>query len=158
MGSDAARALQFFLVVRARIAAAENRPDRVAALVEEALAIDFEAARMYPGMLWWLTFALVELGYGDRVVLELDRERLLPWHDVALAIADGHLLEAADRLEEIGDVSSAAEVRLVALRLLSGDDRRSVVDAQLPKVLAFYRSVGATRYVREAEALLSNVA
>src|SRR4030095_14930292 len=66
MGSDAARALQFFLVVRARIAAAENRPDRVAALVEEALAIDFEAARMYPGMLWWLTFALVELGYGDR--------------------------------------------------------------------------------------------
>ena len=91
-------------------------------------------------------------------VFELDRERLLPWHDVALAIADGHLLEAADRLEEIGDVSSAAEVRLVALRLLSGDDRRSVVDAQLPKVLAFYRSVGATRYVREAEALLSNVA
>jgi hypothetical protein len=32
--------------------------------------------------------------------------------------------------------------------------RRAEADEQLQQALAFYRSVGATRYVRECEALL----
>ena len=33
--------------------------------------------------------------------------------------------------------------------------RRAEADEQLQQALAFYRSVGATRYVRECEALLA---
>jgi hypothetical protein len=35
------------------------------------------------------------------------------------------------------------------------EGRRAEADAQLEQALAFYRSVGATRYIREAEALLA---
>lgn len=36
--------------------------------------------------------------------------------------------------------------------------RRAEADVQLRKALAFYRSVGATRYIREGEALLAATA
>ena len=38
------------------------------------------------------------------------------------------------------------------------DGRRAEADVQLQKALAFYRSVGATRYIREGEALLAATA
>jgi len=73
-------------------------------------------------------------------------------------MADGQLVEAANRLDQLGDLSLAAETRMVALRGLAADGRKTEIAEELPKVLAFYRSVGATRYVREAEALLPSVA
>ena len=48
-----------------------------------------------------------------------------------------------------------AYTRLRAAETLIADNRRTEADEQLEKALAFFRSVGATRYVREAEALLS---
>jgi hypothetical protein len=38
---------------------------------------------------------------------------------------------------------------------LVAEGRRAEADEQLRRALAFYRSVGATRYVREGEALLA---
>ncbi len=52
----------------------------------------------------------------------------------------------------------AAEVRMSALRELVAAGRRAEADEQRAKVLAFYRSVGATRFIREAEDLLPQVA
>jgi len=155
---DAARMLQVFLAQRARIAVAEGRLAAVAALVEESLSIGVDVASTYPAVTAWLTLVLVELGYGDRAALEIAGERLMPWHDVALDIAGGRLAEAAEQLETMGDVTFAAVTRLVALRSLAAQGRRADVAELLPKVLGFYRSVGGTRYVREAEALLPSVA
>jgi len=42
--------------------------------------------------------------------------------------------------------------------VLVRDGRRAEADEQLQRALGFYRSVGATRYVREAEALLAATA
>ncbi len=45
-----------------------------------------------------------------------------------------------------------------AAKALVAQGRRPEADAQLAKALAFYRSVGAKRYLREAEALLAATA
>ena len=45
--------------------------------------------------------------------------------------------------------------RLRAAEAFVGEGRRAEADEQLRRALAFYRGVGATRYVREGEALLA---
>jgi hypothetical protein len=49
----------------------------------------------------------------------------------------------------------AAEAHLVAAEKLIVAGRRTEADTHLQKALDFYRSVQATRYVREGEALLA---
>ena len=61
-----------------------------------------------------------------------------------MAVLDGRYVDAAARLHEIGDLADEAYARLQ-----SGEPR------EVERALAFYRSVGATRYIREAEALLA---
>ena len=46
-------------------------------------------------------------------------------------------------------------VRLRRAEMLVAAGRRAEADAELQASLAFYRSVGATRYIREAEALFA---
>jgi hypothetical protein len=124
--------------------------------------------------------ALEGLGYGDRVVhilndvwivdaawvmLDLgladDYRRLtaehseIPWARAATAICSGDLPEAVDVLEEIGYRPGAAYARLRYAKQLVDEGRRAEADAELERSLAFWREVGATRYVREGEALLA---
>jgi class 3 adenylate cyclase/tetratricopeptide (TPR) repeat protein len=77
------------------------------------------------------------------------------WLQAARDVAAGDFGKAADLLGEIGAVSAEAFYRLRAAEQLVAEGRRSEADAELRRALAFYRSVGATRYVREGEALLA---
>jgi class 3 adenylate cyclase/tetratricopeptide (TPR) repeat protein len=80
-----------------------------------------------------------------------------PWLQVARAVARGELVYAADRLAELDCATVEAAVRLrAAARLVA--ERRAEADVQLQKALNFYRSVDATRHVREGEALLAATA
>lgn len=81
-----------------------------------------------------------------------------PWTRAAGSILAGELEQAADLLEEIDDRPGEAEVRLRAAAALVAAGRRAEADAQLAKALAFYRSVGATRCIREGETLLAATA
>jgi hypothetical protein len=65
------------------------------------------------------------------------------WLEAAFHALAGRWVEAADVYRRIGSVPDEADAQL-----RSGDE------AQVRKALAFYRSVGATRYVRQAESLL----
>ena len=65
------------------------------------------------------------------------------WNDAALAILDGELERVAELFVQIGSLPDEARARLCA-----GDPEN------VGKALAFYRSVGATRYIREGESLL----
>jgi hypothetical protein len=77
---------------------------------------------------------------------------------IARRIVDGDLLRAADELEETQSMPSAADARVHAARSLVAAGRRAEADEQLRRALDFYRSAGATRYVREAEQLLTATA
>jgi anti-sigma-K factor RskA len=76
----------------------------------------------------------------------------------ARAIIDGRLVEAADVLMEMGRFAAAARVRLRAAETFAAQGRRTEANEQLDNALAFYRSVGATRYIRQAEALVAAIA
>jgi tetratricopeptide (TPR) repeat protein len=62
---------------------------------------------------------------------------------------------AAEIFSEMGALLSAAHARLRAAEQLVGAGRRAEADVQLRQALAFFRSVGAARYVRRGEALLA---
>jgi hypothetical protein len=76
-------------------------------------------------------------------------------HGVALAILDGDYARAADLLDELGIASLSAQARLHAATAFAASGRQAEADAQLRPALEFFRSVGATRYVRQAEAVLA---
>jgi predicted negative regulator of RcsB-dependent stress response len=59
---------------------------------------------------------------------------------------------------EMGTRANEAFTRLRAAAQLVDAGRRAQADEQLQRALAFYRSVGATRYIREGEALLAATA
>jgi hypothetical protein len=66
----------------------------------------------------------------------------------------GELVSAADALGELEAVRLEAAARLAAAAQLASEGRRAELAEQLGQALAFYRSVGATASIREAEALL----
>jgi class 3 adenylate cyclase/tetratricopeptide (TPR) repeat protein len=77
------------------------------------------------------------------------------WLNAARAYAAGSFDEAAGLYAEIGSVPDEAFARLRAAEALIEAGRRLEADAQLQQALAFYRSVGATAYIREAESLFA---
>jgi hypothetical protein len=100
------------------------------------------------------------------VLLELDRAGDLsdaaarlasttPWVDAALAYVRSEFVQAADGYREIGSLVDEAQARLRAADQLVSAGRRGEADVQLQLALPFWRSVSATRYVREGEALLA---
>jgi len=118
------------------------------------------------GELHRLGFAVIELPLQAWVAVTLGRESDLvevvepepyksPWLRAALAVASRDFLAAADIIGEMGVVSHEAFFRLRAAEQLVDEGRRAEADEQLRRALGFYRSVGATRYVREGEALLA---
>jgi hypothetical protein len=93
-----------------------------------------------------LAWTLVPAGRGPELADALEQFGENPWARAGQAFAGRDPAGSADVLAGIGAVSSEAFCRLAATR--AGDL------SQLEPALAFYRSVGATRYVRECELLL----
>ena len=100
------------------------------------------------------------------VLLELDRAEELtaaasrlpastPWVEAAQAYVEGDLVRAANLYGEIGVMPDEAYARLRAAEDLVAAGRRADADVQLQKALAFWRAVGAARYVRRSEKLLA---
>jgi hypothetical protein len=101
-------------------------------------------------------------------LVELDREadfadcaaraaRPSPWVPAAEAYVAGTYELAADLYAELS-VPDEALARLKATEQLAAAGRRAEADAQLQRALAYWRSVGATRYIREGEALFAATA
>jgi predicted negative regulator of RcsB-dependent stress response len=74
------------------------------------------------------------------------------------ALLGGRWAEAADVYDEMGASPYAALAALRAAEWFVAQGRRAEADEQLRRALAFWRTVGATRYVREGEALLAETA
>jgi class 3 adenylate cyclase/tetratricopeptide (TPR) repeat protein len=101
--------------------------------------------------------ALVELDRSAEFADSVARMRVSPWVSAAEAYIEGRYTEAADLYATLS-VSDEAWARLRAARSLLEAGARAEADVQLQKALAFFRSVGATRSIREGEALLAATA
>jgi class 3 adenylate cyclase/tetratricopeptide (TPR) repeat protein len=78
-----------------------------------------------------------------------------PWRAAAAAYVSGDFLDAAEQYAAIGVLPYEAYARLRGAETLIRAGRRAEADPELQRALAFWRSVGATAYVREGEALLA---
>ena len=129
-----------------------DRVDEAQALVDELL-LYLDDARA-PWMAIDAAWVARRLGIEDRLRGFAERN---PSPDAAriLDILNGDFEADAERSEREGRVTAAARSQLSAAERLLGEGRRAEADVHLQKALAFYRSVGATRYIREGEALLA---
>ena len=99
--------------------------------------------------------AMADLGREEALRAAADRSHLgKAWRLVVDALVEGDYVTAADRYADVGARTYEADARFrAAKRLLDSGDHTAAAE-QLRRALAFYRSVGATRYLREGEGLL----
>ena len=88
-----------------------------------------------------------QTGLLDEMIALMGAPRRTPWVEAAEAVAAGSWARAAEIYERCGSELSVAFARLQTGR-----------DADLRAALDFYRSVNASRYVRQAEAGLAAIA
>jgi class 3 adenylate cyclase/tetratricopeptide (TPR) repeat protein len=131
---------------------------RASETLDEALAELRELRQIGFAAVWTHALAWVAWATGRAEdVLEAIRDDPLetPWLEAAHAVAAGEFARAADIFATIGIPVFEAFYRLRAAEQLVGEGQRAEADEQLRPALAFYYSVGATRYIREGEALLA---
>jgi class 3 adenylate cyclase/tetratricopeptide (TPR) repeat protein len=100
----------------------------------------------------------VQLGRGAELEEALAGHPQIRWTEAVQAYVSGDFVQAADILRRAGARADEAEARLRAAEAFIGEGRLEEADEQLERALAFYRSVGATRYAQEGEALLARTA
>ena len=131
----------------ARVVFALGRHPEAQAIYEEALAT-WSWVRPQSLDLCWIAR---RLGGAEAFLDVLDRDPVATrWKDAARAVLQEDYVRAAHLFAQIGSRPDEAMARLKAAE--AGDL------AELEPALAFWRSVGATRYIREGEALLAATA
>jgi class 3 adenylate cyclase/tetratricopeptide (TPR) repeat protein len=145
------------LAYHAHVLLAVGRRDEAAAVAEELLERASANASSFLS-LWAIPLVIVLVALGrardfDRVVE--GRSASTRWLEAGCAYSKGEFADAADMLGEMGALPEEAFVRLRSAEALVEAGRRADADVQLDRALAFYRSVDATAYIREAEALFA---
>jgi class 3 adenylate cyclase/tetratricopeptide (TPR) repeat protein len=155
------QALHPILAEYARILLLAGRPGEAMATADELLEIADSQQEQLVRSLWIvpIAFVLAESGRAPEALEQADATRpATRWAKAARQIARGELPQAADVLAEIGALSDEAYARLLGGERLIAEGREADAQTQLSRALAFYRSVGATAYVRRGETLLASTA
>jgi class 3 adenylate cyclase len=120
----------------------------------DALALELvEACRRSPLDVahdWFPEVAVALAGLDRRSELEVVAESVptpTPWREGGLALGRGDPLAAAAVFRQLGAGPFEAEARLVAAK--------EGLDADLPAAIEFFREVGASAYLDEAESLIA---
>jgi tetratricopeptide (TPR) repeat protein len=110
------------------------------------------AANDLPSLAW----VAVMRGRELELIELVERESFdSPWLRATAAVLERDFRAAAEIFAGMESPAHEAFYRLRAAEQFVAEGRRGEADGQLRPALAFYRSVGATRYVREGEALLA---
>ncbi|CAN5168254.1 hypothetical protein BH09ACT13_BH09ACT13_07180 [soil metagenome] len=141
------------LGIAARVYAELGRDDEARLLAAELLGQSKQAADWRLFDVVWVAERLGCSGELRQLIEQAPAQTR--WSSVFLAVLAREYETAADLFLEIGALNFEADARLRAAEKLVAEGRRLEADEQLEKALAFYRSVGATRYISEGEALLA---
>jgi hypothetical protein len=154
--SNEPQTVQPALGVQIRVDLARGRVAEARRAARELIALLAESKTSFGVMT--LALHADELGVAHELPTVIARLPERAWTKAASAIVEGDFVRAADIAGEHSWIVDEAELRLRAAEALVGDGKRADADVQLAKALAFFRSVGATRFVREGEALLAATA
>jgi tetratricopeptide (TPR) repeat protein len=143
-----------FLAAGAHLCSQLGRPAQARALADEVLGYDAEAVAAGGLELAWIAD---HIGRSAQLRAKLyGAPAVRPWfRQIADLVLAGDFATAADLAHDWGLFSIEAETRLRAADKLRDLGRHDEANKQLEKALAFYRTVGARRYIRESEGLLS---
>jgi tetratricopeptide (TPR) repeat protein len=143
------------LATRARITLAAGRRDEASSLAAQVARMEPATALLSENQLL-VDFVLLldELEMGEDLTRVLDALPVAwPWTRAGRAAASGDFVAAADIFTGSGHPLWEAMLRLRAGRALTDQARYAEAKEQVARSLEFFRPVGATRYVREGEAL-----
>jgi tetratricopeptide (TPR) repeat protein len=135
------------LTGRARFLLDEGEVDAAAALVEELMTL----SELYHMALLDLAWLSHDLG---RELEMRPHESTGVWGEAGMLVAQGKLVEAAEFLAVKNMRTHEAYARLRAAEQFASEGRGAEAQPHLERALAFYRSVGASRYIRRGEAVL----
>ncbi|HEV8236756.1 MAG TPA: hypothetical protein VGP84_19220, partial [Gemmatimonadaceae bacterium] len=141
---------------RARLHAELGEANDAQRSVVDLMDAWLESRSAYLGQ--WLLEAWYAGWHSDeeaRVVAATELMPPNPWVAVTASMAGRDFVSAANRLDEMGAVSSAALARLWASEWLVESGRRAEAADFLEQSLRFWRSVGASGYIRRGESLLA---
>jgi hypothetical protein len=136
------------------------KPSDANRLADELLALQpvDHAIPHHISPLFDLAAVLASLGRSNDLLEATTRAKRRTLHiDAAEAVALGNYLAAADIFSQMGSLPNEAWARQRAAAQLV-DAERSAASEQLRPALSFWRSVAASRYIREGEALLAATA
>jgi class 3 adenylate cyclase/tetratricopeptide (TPR) repeat protein len=150
------QALQPALGCAIRVALARGRVDEARRLARELVVLMRGSTTTFGALT--LALHVDELGIREELPALLATRADRAWVRVATAVVEGQFERAADIAAEHGWRVDEAELRLRAAEQLVSEGRRAEADAHLRQALVLFRSLGATRYVREGEALLAQTA
>jgi tetratricopeptide (TPR) repeat protein len=102
-----------------------------------------------------LVVELLEAGRPQAAESIVGRMPEGPWQVACGAVLDGEDARAADTLASMGTERLAADLRLRAARALAAAGRLGEAEAHLELARAFYRKVGATAFLAQAEAIVA---
>jgi DNA-binding SARP family transcriptional activator len=151
------QASYFVLAASTHVYAATSRHEQAAARADEFLSALNRGVTFGFAVINLPIFAAaaVRLDLGRELIDALSGHPETPWTEAVRAYVTGDFVGAAEILLRTGSKPDEAEARLRAAEQLLAADRRAEADEQLQLALAFYRSVGATRYLAQAEELLA---
>ena len=139
----------------AYVLALAGRADEAQPILSELFGISAVDVSAHDESLTDCALAAEILGRRDEARRWLSTWRDSPWSAAARELADQEFVAAAESLDSMGAARSAALARLRAAQELARTGRRAEADDPLRRALSFFRSVGATRFIRQAEELLA---
>ena len=156
-GGGESRANQSQNIARAAMAfLLAGRRDEAASLLDEILEVGDRLMNVLNDTaIIDAAWVAHDLGRTDKFMPLANAAPSVPWLLAAAAICAGDFRGAAEICASMGYRPGEAYARLRAARQLVEEGRRAEADSELQRSLAFWREVGATRYVREGEELLA---
>jgi class 3 adenylate cyclase/tetratricopeptide (TPR) repeat protein len=131
-----------------------GRLDEARKFAQEMVAADPQSPLYSSGFL----LAADRLDLRDAVRRALDNDRQERRREMfKAAAADRRFVEAAEIATSTDDLDVATELRVVAAEALLEEGRTAEAAEQFELALAFYRSVRATRMIREIQAQLAQI-
>jgi class 3 adenylate cyclase/tetratricopeptide (TPR) repeat protein len=159
-GAKDPQALHPSLGERARILfLVGDRPEALA-IAEELVGIVSTSGIDLTAAYWFVSAGLVlgAEGRGDVLLRLAESAPPTPWVEAGKTLAVGDFAGAADILAKMGSRPEESFARLLEAERLVETGRRPEAEVELSRALAFYRSVGAARFIGQAEALLASTA
>jgi tetratricopeptide (TPR) repeat protein len=143
----------------AGLLAREERLEEARRLLDEALAICRDLGRPYYNFAPKLLVGVLDAGreheFAEVFGPHADSD---PWTGAAVTAWRGDLLSAADILERHAGKVLEADLRVRAAARLRAAGDTAGAEEQRRRAVTFYRSVGATERIRQADALLAATA